>query len=284
MEGKLYRQEYSMEQLGVPGVALFGYNRERHAREPLALHSHPGCAEVVFLLSGAECYTAEGKTFFLSRGEAFYAAPGQLHGSGGGCTPVSEFYWIQLEPDAENFLCLEREAGQLLREKISGFPEHILSTDARILEWLRECHGALQQGSGGLYLSGLLTCLLSRLFLGEGKAGGQDEVIRQALQYIEEHLSEPLTLPMLAKRFYLSESAFQHKILAQTGYTFRDYRNRRRVARAEELLLQGYSVTRTAMELGFNSADYFSSVFRKYHAATPSRWRETYCSDTAEKK
>ena len=284
MESRAYRQEYYAEQAGVPGVPLFGYNRERRAKEPLAFHTHPGCAELVFLLGGTECYAAEGRTFTLSRGAAFYSAPGQIHGSGGGYTPVSEFYWLQLRvPDTEGFLNLDREAGQAIQEKISSFPGHILTVDTRTLELLRECHAALREGENALYLAGLFTCLVSWLFLRTGAAEKEDGTIREALRYLDGHLSEPLTLAMLAKRFCMSESAFQHKIREQTGYSFRDYRNRQRIVRARRLLLEGRSVTETAMELGFNSADYFSSVFRKYHAVTPTQWlKEDRSGDTRE--
>ena len=41
---------------------------------------------------------------------------------------------------------------------------------------------------------------------------------------------------------------------------------------ARQLLLEGRSVTDVAMELGFSSSNYFSSVFRRYTAMSPTQY------------
>ena len=46
--------------------------------------------------------------------------------------------------------------------------------------------------------------------------------------------------------------------------------NHKKIQRAKELLVQGESVTGTAMQLGFNTSDYFSVVFKRYTSLSPS--------------
>ena len=55
----------------------------------------------------------------------------------------------------------------------------------------------------------------------------------------------------------------------------RHYVNYHKIQLAKKMLLDGTSVTDTAMELGFGSSSYFTVVFRRYSACTPSEFLRT---------
>ena len=52
----------------------------------------------------------------------------------------------------------------------------------------------------------------------------------------------------------------------------RTYINRQKIELAKELLLQSGNITSVAEELSFDTPAYFSSVFRKFMAMTPSQY------------
>jgi AraC-like DNA-binding protein/quercetin dioxygenase-like cupin family protein len=59
---------------------------------------------------------------------------------------------------------------------------------------------------------------------------------------------------------------------AQTGMSFREWRQQRRLLRALELLATGASVTDVALELGYENASAFIAMFRRCFGTTPKRY------------
>lgn len=62
---------------------------------------------------------------------------------------------------------------------------------------------------------------------------------------------------------------------AQTGMSFRSWRQQRRLLRALELLALGDNVTTVALELGYENTSAFISMFRRCLGATPARYLNT---------
>lgn len=59
---------------------------------------------------------------------------------------------------------------------------------------------------------------------------------------------------------------------AQTGMTFREWRQQRRLLRALELLASGRNVTTVAAELGYDNTSAFIAMFRRCLGTTPARY------------
>jgi AraC-like DNA-binding protein/mannose-6-phosphate isomerase-like protein (cupin superfamily) len=59
---------------------------------------------------------------------------------------------------------------------------------------------------------------------------------------------------------------------AQTGMTFRQWRQQSRLLRALELLAAGDSVTRIALELGYENSSSFIAMFKRSLGTTPTRY------------
>ena len=62
---------------------------------------------------------------------------------------------------------------------------------------------------------------------------------------------------------------------AQTGMSFRSWRQQRRLLRALELLASGNDVTTVALELGYENASAFIAMFRRCLGETPARYLHT---------
>ena len=60
---------------------------------------------------------------------------------------------------------------------------------------------------------------------------------------------------------------------AQTGMTFREWRQQRRLLRALELLTTGSSVTSVALETGYDNSSAFIAMFRRCLGTTPMRYQ-----------
>ncbi len=75
-----------------------------------------------------------------------------------------------------------------------------------------------------------------------------------------------------AKEVGASKRTLTRLFPAQTGMSFRAWRQQRRLLRALELLASGNNVTGVALEVGYDNTSAFISMFRRCLGATPARY------------
>ncbi|MBE7026476.1 MAG: AraC family transcriptional regulator [Ruminococcaceae bacterium] len=95
--------------------------------------------------------------------------------------------------------------------------------------------------------------------------------IQSAIDYIQENLSEEISLQDMANRFSVSREHFSRRFKKETGFGFCDYVNLLRMKKAETLLKQmdNISVAKVATQCGFSDSNYFSVKFKKMYNISP---------------
>jgi len=95
--------------------------------------------------------------------------------------------------------------------------------------------------------------------------------LNQAMQYIEENLTEDLDLKEAARRACCSEYHFSRMFSFLCGMTLSEYIRRRRLTLAAfELQTNDVRIIDVAVKYGYNSADAFSRAFQAQHGMSPS--------------
>ena len=95
--------------------------------------------------------------------------------------------------------------------------------------------------------------------------------INIVLQYIEKNYMENITVEKLSEMANLSKYYFLRLFKKTTGRSLIDYINFIRINKAEYMLEKtDGNITEIAFSCGFNDANYFSRVFRKYKGKPPS--------------
>lgn len=89
-------------------------------------------------------------------------------------------------------------------------------------------------------------------------------------QLQNHHDQRPLAL--LAQDFGLSARSISRLFKAQTGLTFRQWRQRLRLFQSLEGLRQGESVTRVALDSGYDSVSAFVAAFHQLFGNTPGQY------------
>ena len=99
--------------------------------------------------------------------------------------------------------------------------------------------------------------------------------ISKAIDYIEEHITEPTDYARAAKEACSSPFNFQRVFALLCGYTRGDYVRMRRLTLAgEELLSTDAKVIDVALKYGYDSPESFSRAFTRFHGVSPSAVRK----------
>lgn len=131
------------------------------------------------------------------------------------------------------------------------------------------------------FCTGLLVHLLiqmNRAAAGNGTKREQGEFDKsEILRFIYLHLNEKLSIQMLAKKFYISQSSVRRYIQEMTGLTFNDLINEMRIAKtANYLLYTDFTLDELAEILGFVDASHISKIFQARVGTKISEYRKCY--------
>lgn len=100
-------------------------------------------------------------------------------------------------------------------------------------------------------------------------------ILRKAVEYLQSHYSEQVTLNEVAEFSYVSTYYISRMFKREMGINFVDYLNEIRIEKAKELLKDiKYKTYEVAESVGIPDAHYFSRLFKKHVGLTPTEYRE----------
>ena len=95
--------------------------------------------------------------------------------------------------------------------------------------------------------------------------------INRAIRYMEEHLTEELSVEDVSNQAFSSSANFQRMFYLVTGITVGEYiRNRRLSQAGRDLLLARAKVVDVALKYQYNTPESFSKAFARFHGVLPS--------------
>jgi AraC family transcriptional regulator len=101
---------------------------------------------------------------------------------------------------------------------------------------------------------------------------GWVESLQKAIDYMENHLLDDISIESIAKQANVSEFHFQRIFSVLTDITVGEYLRRRRLTlAAQELSTTDSKVIEVALKYGYDTPESFSKAFRRQHGITPSQ-------------
>lgn len=138
---------------------------------------------------------------------------------------------------------------------------------------------------GKTVVKGMLTILLSGImpaytgveFERIGARSSNFEICRQMLLYIDNNISQDLSLERISKALNIVPSYVSTVFSRNFNTSLNSYINKKRISVAKQMLQNSSeSITEIAFESGFSSIRSFNRRFKESEGLTPSEFRDSF--------
>lgn len=217
--------------------------------------------ELTLVLSGSITYYSGEDKINLEKGDAVFLTPGTIRRREQGEKPA---HYISF-----NFL---------LKEGVSlPFKTHlkkVVNDDIRKLISVYHLKHLSHKYHSKEKCQNILNYILFEI-MNMQKFESKNVHVINIIKYIDEHITEKLTLRDIADKFHLSSEYTSCIFKKETGKQLMQYINEQKILIAKKIILkEGMSLTELAFHLGYENYDYFSKTFKKYIGVSPNRFRK----------
>ena len=251
------------------------------------LHFHDYCELLLPLTSPGNIFVND-QVYPLSRGTLYLIGENTLHRTI--ATGFHARYVLHISPKALSALSTPQTdfsrmaQASFLRAEVPGGQLVSLTERFQALERNKNdgSFGSdVQQTIALLELLIQAAPLLNAATAGESVRSKDFLRVSPILDYIRDHLSEPLTLDAIAGQFYLSKHYLCRIFKAATGFSVMEYIIYSRVLHARQLLREGVSVQQAGELSGFSDNSHFIRTFGHLTGTSPGRYAREHQSTDA---
>ncbi|SFT15049.1 helix-turn-helix domain-containing protein [Paenibacillus sp. BC26] len=129
----------------------------------------------------------------------------------------------------------------------------------------------LRDAAGPLGLKDKIIAMYSELLetLRTREQSAYSGYVGKAVRFIDSRFRDNISLQLTAEHVGINTSYLSHLFKKETGMSFVEFLNRKRIFRAQQLLEEGVSVKAIYEQVGFNTYNYFFKVFKDITGTTP---------------
>lgn len=252
----------------------FAHTKSMGSSDKFQIHCH-NIFEIYYFIEGDVDYLVEGKLYHPTPHSLLLLSPHVFHGVRVNSGETYSRFALHFNPDLVNV-----ERRHLL---LSAFPNnekyshkevyYEKTDDFRLYTFFESIVDCIKQPSTlceqlfPIYLEALLAQLtiMCRTLRPTQIDGNVSNTITDIIAFLNEHLTEEISLNMLSEQFFISKHYLNRAFRKATGTTLGDYLIYKRVIFAQQLLMNGSSASDAAAMSGFHD---YSAFYRAYNRIT----------------
>jgi AraC family L-rhamnose operon regulatory protein RhaS len=261
----------------------------------LDLHCNEGI-ELTYLARGKTAFEVDGREWLLHKGDLTITRPWQFHRVGKPHIGPSRLVWVIIDVDVrrpnqrwrwpEWLICAPEELKRLT-SLLRHNEQPVWQADENVARCFRNLEALLEERQPAksetrltLTINELIISILELLERAhiplDAHLSTTQRMVEMFLDELPHHLDVEWSLDGMAHECGLSRSQFATYCKQITNMTPLTYLNALRVSAAAHMLVQRpeASITEVAGTYGFNSSQYFATVFQRYTGQTPSQFRD----------
>ena len=254
--------------------------------------------EISLLETGRLTYIVDGKSYEIDAGDLVITRPWQLHRVGAPWLSAGRMLWIIVDIGAlwpheswnwPSWIFLSKNNLRALTTVLRHNEHPVLHATPQMIR----CCGLIGRGisepdeKGTRYsrliilLNELLVSLLETHQSNDKPQNpalaATERTVKLFLRHLEDRMDEPWTLSQMTEETGLGRTRLNYYCRKLTSRTPGDYLNHLRLSMAKmQLRDTTESLTQIALSCGFQTSQYFSTVFRRTEGVSPSEYRASF--------
>ena len=246
-------------------------------------HSHD-FLEIVYILKGSGLHEIDNVTYTMLPGCLYVVDSGEVHDLN--FHETSEYYNLFLKEEFLQEIPLfangtQTDALSFLRshKKSQPFVRFTAEKNHLVQELFQQCYFELHKAEGAAralvrqYLTLLLLEYASALRQSE-QTREPDLILPRAIDYINRHYKEPLSIDGIARRYNYNPVYFGRLFQKYYGCSIKSYITNLRLTFAGELLeTTSYSIDEILLQAGFGNKLQFYEKFKERFGCTPKEYK-----------
>lgn len=192
---------------------------------------------------------------------------------------VSQEYAARLLKESPDYVFLMQRAATSSRCYYHFHEAEFSSIQSRLIRLLEEFHSNRYGRNAAVYLAlnDLLLYMNRIIYEREHPVvSGSGDLMQEITLFIDEHLTENLSLDVLADHVCLSKYYIAHYFKDSLGISIHQYITKKRLQSCSEAIAAGSDITRTFDEYGFRDYSSFYRMFRKEYGMSPREYQEAH--------
>lgn len=192
---------------------------------------------------------------------------------------VSQEYAARLLKESPDYVFLMQRAATSSRCYYHFHEAEFSSIQSRLIRLLEEFHSNRYGRNAAIYLAlnDLLLYMNRIIYEREHPVvSGSGDLMQEITLFIDEHLTEDLSLDVLADHVCLSKYYIAHYFKDSLGVSIHQYITKKRLQSCSEAIAAGSDITRTFDEYGFRDYSSFYRMFRKEYGMSPREYQEAH--------
>lgn len=192
---------------------------------------------------------------------------------------VSQEYVARLLKESPDYVFLMQRAATSGRCYYHFHEAEFSSIQSRLIRLLEEFHSNRYGRNAAVYLAlnDLLLYMNRIIYEREHPVvSGSGDLMQEITLFIDEHLTEDLSLDVLADHVCLSKYYIAHYFKDNLGISIHQYITKKRLQSCSEAIAAGSDITRTFDEYGFRDYSSFYRMFRKEYGMSPREYQEAH--------
>ena len=235
---------------------------------------------LILVLDGSYTYIVEGKKFTLEKNDALLLVPGTIKERPYIPNPVHfvAFNYASTKGyEVQSCILFRNAVNKTIQKLLDAYPYNNYIYLSQLNDICPENEKNKQ------VLQNILNCVLIELFDTLKKYNTKNAHVMKALNYINDNITEPLTLNSVSKKLCFTREYTARLFKREVGMTVTEYINKQKLSFARNMLSNNaISLQDISNKLGYENYNYFSRIFKENFGISPLQMRNTLQKSIAQ--
>jgi AraC-like DNA-binding protein/mannose-6-phosphate isomerase-like protein (cupin superfamily) len=249
--------------------------------ETMAIHIHD-CYEIYYSISGGKQFLIDNELYEINCGDLFVINQFESHYVTQINKTIHERIVISIHPNFLKSISTNKtDLSYCFTHRDENF-SHKINLDKeqqnRFMYFINKITSATGFGSDMIEYSSFIEFMLyfTKIFVDNEDSlltpYKYNSQIQDIIHYINDNVTNDITVKHLAEHFFLSESYICRIFKTSTGTTINKYITARRISIAKSMLLNGLNINDVCLHCGFNDYSNFLKSFKKAVGVSPKKY------------